>query len=116
MRLSSQFQACLFFIFFYEKILRAQKHSQANINQQKRIKQILKNKGNNFSRAQTSKWVKAACFAFWFFLCTRDLFVKNNEQVWNCPDNLILLYQIILWNIIYRHSSLLEFKENQSEV
>ena len=77
MRLSGQFQACLFIYFFYEKISRAQKHSQANINQQNRIKQILKNKGNNFSRAQTSKWVKAAYFAFWFFLCTRDLFIKK---------------------------------------
>ena len=45
MRLSRQFQACLFylFIYFYEKISRAQKHSQANINQQSKIKQTLNN-------------------------------------------------------------------------
>ena len=53
MRLSRQFQACLFiylfsylFIYlfiFYEKISRAQKHSQANINQQNKIKQTLNN-------------------------------------------------------------------------
>ena len=37
MTLSGQFQACLFiYLFFYEKILRAQKHSRANINQQKK--------------------------------------------------------------------------------
>ena len=65
MTLSGQFQACLFiYLFFYEKILRAQKHSRANINQQKKIKQTLINKCNHFSRAQTSKRVKVACFAF----------------------------------------------------
>ena len=41
MRLSRQFQAYL--LFFYEKILRAQKYSQANINQQNKIKQTLSN-------------------------------------------------------------------------
>ena len=35
--------------FFYGKISRAQKHSQANIDQQNKIKQTLNNKGNNFS-------------------------------------------------------------------
>ena len=38
--------------FFYGKILHAQKHSQANINQQNKIKQTLNNKGNNFLHAQ----------------------------------------------------------------
>ena len=45
MRLSRQFQACLF---FYEKILRAQKHSQANINQPNNIQQTLNNQGNKW--------------------------------------------------------------------
>ena len=50
------FQTCLFiFIFFYEKISPQQKHSQANINQQNKVKQTLNNKGNNFLRAETSK-------------------------------------------------------------
>ena len=40
MRLSRQFEACLF---FYGKILHAQKHSQANINQQNKIKETLNN-------------------------------------------------------------------------
>ena len=52
MRLSRQFQACLFIYFFYEKISRAQKHSQANINQQNKIKKTLNKKCNNFSQAQ----------------------------------------------------------------
>ena len=42
MRLPGQFQACLF-IFFYEKISCAQKHLQANINQQNKTKQTLNN-------------------------------------------------------------------------
>ena len=72
-------EVILFFIylFFYEKILRAQKHSEANINQQNNNKLTLNNKGNNFSHAQTSKRVKVACFAFWCFLCARNLFVKK---------------------------------------
>ena len=39
MRLSGQFQSCL--LFFYEKILRTLKHSQANFNQENKIKQKL---------------------------------------------------------------------------
>ena len=51
MRLSGQFRASLF-IYFYEKVLSAQKHSQAKINQQNKIKQTLNNKGNNFLPTQ----------------------------------------------------------------
>ena len=87
----------LFIYLFCEKILRAQKHSQANINQQNKIKQTLNNKGNNFLCAQTSKMVKVACFAFWCFLCARNLFVKINTQAWNCLDNLISLYY---WRVL----------------
>ena len=46
MRLSRQFQACLF---LQEKILPAQKHSRAKTNQQNKIKQTLKKKGNFFT-------------------------------------------------------------------
>ena len=49
---------------FYKKILRAQKHARANINQKNKIKQTLNNKGNNFSRRKTSKKVKVVCFTF----------------------------------------------------
>ena len=52
MRLSRQFQACSFSFFFYEKISRAQKYSQAKMNQQNKIKQTLNNKGNNLKRTQ----------------------------------------------------------------
>ena len=51
MRLSGQFRASLF-IYFYEKVLSAQKHSQAKINQQNKIKQTLNNKDNNFLPTQ----------------------------------------------------------------
>ena len=50
MRLSRQFQTWLFS--FYEKISCAQKHSQANVNQQNKIKQTLNNNGNKTLRAQ----------------------------------------------------------------
>ena len=75
MKLSGQFHACLFFS--YKNISRAQKHLQANINQQNRIKQTLNNKGNNFLPAKASRRVKVACFAFWCFLCAQNLFVKK---------------------------------------
>ena len=52
------------YLSFYEQISRAKKHSQENINQQNKNKLTLNNKGNDFSRAQTSKRVKVACFAF----------------------------------------------------
>ena len=65
------------YFFFYGKISRAQKHSQAYINQQNKNKWTKNNKGNGFLRAQTSKKVKVACFAFWCFLCKRNLFVKK---------------------------------------
>ena len=55
-----QFQACLFFL---RKDF-ARTKTQANINQQNKIKQTLNNKGDNFSRAQNSKGIKVASFAF----------------------------------------------------
>ena len=50
--------------FFYEKILRAQKHSRANTKQQNEMKQTLNKKDNNFSSVKTSKRMKVACFEF----------------------------------------------------
>ena len=78
MRLSRQFQACLY---FDEKISHAQKHSQAKINHQNKIKQTLNNKGNNFLHAQTSKRVKVICLTFWCFLCLRNFFVKKKKKI-----------------------------------
>ena len=69
MRLSVQFQAW----FFYEKISHAQKLSQANINQQNKIKQTLNNKGNNFSREQKLLRVKVFVLHFGNF-CAREIF------------------------------------------
>ena len=86
MRLSRQFQACLF-NFFYEKISHAQKHSQTNINQQ--------NKGNNFPCAQTFKRVKVACFAFWCFLHARNVFVKKYIYI------IIIRLEIVLITSFY---------------
>ena len=45
-------------IFFYKKILHAQKHSQTKINKQNKNKLTPKNKGNNFSCAH--------CFYLYF--------------------------------------------------
>ena len=70
MKLSGQFQAC-----FFKERFRAHK----NINQQNKIKQTLNSKGNNFSRAHTSKRVKVAFFSFWCFLPARNLSVKKNK-------------------------------------
>ena len=90
MRLSRQFQVCLFFLF--TKRFRAQKNTpQAKINYQNKNKLTL-NKGNNFSRAKSSKRVKVVCFTFWCFLCAWNLFVKKSKPAWNCLDNLISLY------------------------
>ena len=77
MRLSRRIQAC----FFYEKILRAQKHSEANKNEQNKIKQTLNNKGNNFSCAQTSKRLNVFYFRFWGFLYAQNLFVKKINRL-----------------------------------
>ena len=46
--LSVQFRAGLFIHFFKKKILNAQKHSRAKINQQSKIKETLNNKANYF--------------------------------------------------------------------
>ena len=81
------------YVFFTKKFhAQKKKHSQANINQQNKIKQTLSNKGNNLSCAQIFKRVKVACFTFWYFSCVRNLFVKKDKQAWNCLDNLIFLY------------------------
>ena len=75
MRLSRQFQAWLFFL---QKDFKCKKkNSQANINQQNKIKHTLDNSGNNFLHAQTSKRVKVTCFAIWSFSCVQNLFVKK---------------------------------------
>ena len=78
MRLTRQFQACLFFL--TKRFCAHKSTSQAKISQQNKITHALNNKGNNFLRAKTFKRIKVVCFAFWCFLCSRNLFVKRNKQ------------------------------------
>ena len=64
--------------------------SQAKINwQNKKKKQTLNNKGNNFSRAQKllRGW-KLFVLRLMLFLRSK-FFRKKNKEVWNCPNNLI---------------------------
>ena len=55
MRISGQFQACLFiylFVFFYEKVLSVKKHSPAKINQQNKNKRTEKEQMQYFLYVQ----------------------------------------------------------------
>ena len=65
---------------FLRKVFKGKKQSQANINQQNKIKQTLNNNDNNFLRAETSNRVKVACFAFWCFFHAQNHFVKKKEN------------------------------------
>ena len=58
---------CSLVVFCVFAILHAQKHLQAKINKQKN-KLTLNNKGNNFSRVQTSKRNKVAYFTLAYSL------------------------------------------------
>ena len=60
MRLSRQFQACLF---FYEKISRVQKGKSSENQPTKQEEANKNNKGRNFLCRKTSKMVKIVCFA-----------------------------------------------------
>ena len=78
MRLSRQFQACLFIYFFLRKDFAGTKHvtsknqitkqNWANIKQQRQ---------QFFARTKTSKRVKIVYFAFWCFFYTQRFFVKK---------------------------------------
>ena len=72
MRVSRQFQACLFF--FYEKVLSVKKntHKQKSTSVQK---------------------LESPLFCVLVLFYTQNLFVKKiNKQARNCPDKLIILY------------------------
>ena len=118
MRLSRQFQAWLFFL---QKDFKCKKkNSQANINQQNKIKHTLDNSGNNFLHAQTSKRVKVTCFAIWSFSCVQNLFVKKKinrleivllTSLYYTTD--MYPYQLTYQTSIYMHlSSLVTICEN----
>ena len=69
MRLSGQFQSCLFIcLFFYEKFLNIQKR-KSNQNQLTKQKQTNKKHQRRqvFMCTKTSTMVKVVCFAFWCF-------------------------------------------------
>ena len=95
MRLSRQFQACLFF--FTKKISRVKNTSQAKMNLQNKFKQTLTNKNNNFSCVlKLLRGWKPFVLCFVLLLRSR-LFRKKNKQASNFFDNLIILYY---WNLL----------------
>ena len=74
--------------------MRIQEHSQANINQQNKIKQTLINKDNNFSCAQKllRGWM---LFVLRFVFFVRPKYFRKkitNKQACNYLDNLFSLY------------------------
>ena len=71
------------FIFFTKKLWTYKKVNQTKTNQQNENEQTLKHKDSNFSRTKTSKRLRVICFAFWCFLCKRNLFVKKKIKK-NC--------------------------------
>ena len=60
-------------IYFFTKRFHTHKNTQANINQQTKIKQTLNNKGKHFLRVRTFKKKKVACFASGTF-CAHEIF------------------------------------------
>ena len=74
MRLSGQFQ--IFYKKNFEHTKKSIKSSKKQLTKQKQGK-TKNNKGNNFSRTKTSKRVKIACFAFWYFFYAQYFFVKK---------------------------------------
>ena len=77
MRLSRQFQACLFYFYFIFLTKRFHAHknmSQAKINQQNKNKLTLNNKGNNFSHVL--KLLSVTCF------CAREIFLPKKKINW----------------------------------
>ena len=68
--------------FFFKKRFHAHKdtHKQKRLTNKAKLSKHLNNKSNNFLCAQTSKRVKVACFAFWCFICTWNLFVKKQTN------------------------------------
>ena len=89
MRLSGQFQACLFI--FLRVWAKKNAHKQKSTNKTK-LSEHLTTKATFFLQAKTSKRMKVVRFAFWCFFYAQNLLVKKNKQAWNCPDNLSILY------------------------
>ena len=62
-------------LFFYEKILNAQKCKSSQNQLTKKNKRTKNNKGNNFLLTKTSKRQRIVYFAFWCFFYAQHLFV-----------------------------------------
>ena len=90
---------------FLRKVFKDKKQSQANINQQKKIKQTLNNNDKNFLRAETSKRVKVACFAFWCFFFAQNHFVKKNKKTIDRLEIVLIasFYYTTNLTILYYH-------------
>ena len=68
---------CVYYYFFYKKILSVKKHKQTLANKTKN--KPAKNKGSVFLRTQASKRVKVAWFAFCAFF-THGIFLKKKKK------------------------------------
>ena len=82
MRISGQFQACLFIYLFICFFLRKgfeRKKTLTSKNKPTKQKQANRKRTNAifFIRAKTSKRVEVVCFACWSFFGTQNLFVKK---------------------------------------
>ena len=89
-RTYSQFQACLF---FYKKNLRAQKAAKHKTSDFHPYRKLCTRKIVPLVVKCLLNFVLLVNVCLWVFLCVWNIFVRQkNKQVWNCLDNLILLY------------------------
>ena len=107
-KLPRQFQTCL--IFSCKKVLSAQKHSQAKINRQSKIKETLNKKDNNFSRTQKllRGW-KSLVLRFGAFLGLKTFSQNKNRLAWNCLETSLYYTTIIM----SKFTGLLKVKKNK---
>ena len=87
MRSLRQFQGCL--LFLYRKISRAQNLSQANINQQNKIRQTQWQQ--IFARNNIKEGESRLFYVLVPFVPAKSFRKNKNKQARNCLDNLILL-------------------------
>ena len=100
MRLSRQFQVCLFFLredFARTKSTKMQKKATFTLLEVSAHKKML---ALLFSVCLILFcWLMSACECF---CCARNIFVKKIKQAWNCLDNRILQYYLCL--VFYEES------------
>ena len=92
MRLSGQFQACLFF--FVEKVLSAKKAPKSKTSDFHPLRSFFSHiKNVDFVVFCSLVFVMLVEFCLWVFFHAQKLFIKKiNKQIWNCPVKLIILY------------------------